>query len=377
MINEHVFLESSRLRLVPYLSCFTPRYHQWMCEPELLALTESEPLSLEEELENQQSWLYAEDKLTFILLAPLLSDSDKRPTSSVPYPVASSSTASSRAADAADHPRAFPSVWVRPGELEGADDPHAPPRRFTPSSIRHAWSGAEVLLSPASASASPPVLEGGAVDRLERSSCPCASTLEERAQRLLPLEQAASPIPALVMIGDCNLFLLPNSDDDEDDDHDRQGDGQQPVSDNHRDQAAAALVKKRVFEVEVMVAEESFRRRGLAKEAIRLLMCYAVEVLGATGFVAKILDSNEASIRLFQEVLGFTVIKRVPVFHEVHLAREVVVVPHQKDLNTQEQQRAAWRAELQAALGNEVVVGPYTKQRHEHIPVMALSPSDE
>jgi RimJ/RimL family protein N-acetyltransferase len=43
-----------------------------MCDPETLRLTCSEPLSLEEEYENQQSWLRADDKLTFILMAPAL-----------------------------------------------------------------------------------------------------------------------------------------------------------------------------------------------------------------------------------------------------------------------------------------------------------------
>ena len=48
---------SGRLvRLVPYLRAHVPRYTGWMEDPELLRLTGSERLSLEQELENQESW---------------------------------------------------------------------------------------------------------------------------------------------------------------------------------------------------------------------------------------------------------------------------------------------------------------------------------
>jgi hypothetical protein len=44
-----------------------PTYHTWMSDPDLLRLTASEPLSLDEELLNQQSWLLDPAKLTFIV----------------------------------------------------------------------------------------------------------------------------------------------------------------------------------------------------------------------------------------------------------------------------------------------------------------------
>ncbi len=48
-------------------SVFT-RYHTWMKSPELLELTGSEPLSLEEEFAMQRTWRDSKDKCTFIVL---------------------------------------------------------------------------------------------------------------------------------------------------------------------------------------------------------------------------------------------------------------------------------------------------------------------
>ncbi|GIL42951.1 hypothetical protein Vafri_771 [Volvox africanus] len=70
-------------------------------------------------------------------------------------------------------------------------------------------------------------------------------------------------------------------------------------------------------EIEVMIAELASRGKGLAKEALRLLMAYATRELGVKRYVAKIHEVNLPSRGLF-EGLGFTEFRRVPVFGEVH-----------------------------------------------------------
>ena len=58
-------------------------------------------------------------------------------------------------------------------------------------------------------------------------------------------------------------------------------------------------------EVCVMIAEPSCRRRGLAQAAVELAMWYGRSKRGLTHFTAKISESNEPSLKLFEEKLGF------------------------------------------------------------------------
>eukprot|EP01108_Squamamoeba_japonica_P000558 TRINITY_DN1187_c1_g1_i1.p1 TRINITY_DN1187_c1_g1~~TRINITY_DN1187_c1_g1_i1.p1 ORF type:complete len:223 (+),score=96.82 TRINITY_DN1187_c1_g1_i1:82-750(+) len=57
-------------------------------------------------------------------------------------------------------------------------------------------------------------------------------------------------------------------------------------------------------EIEVMIAEESARRLGLAREALALMMTYARTHLAVDTFIAKINATNTPSRRLFQSI-GF------------------------------------------------------------------------
>ena len=67
--NAQSLIVGSRVRLAPYLRAHIDRYHAWMQDEELLRLTCSEPLSLEEETANQRSWRDDENKVTFIVCA--------------------------------------------------------------------------------------------------------------------------------------------------------------------------------------------------------------------------------------------------------------------------------------------------------------------
>lgn len=125
-------------------------------------------------------------------------------------------------------------------------------------------------------------------------------------------------ISANYIIGDVNLYLLPNdgeSDDDDDDDDD---------NNNNNSKGSGSKSKKCSAEVEVMIAEQQARRKGIATHAVLLMMAFAHEHLPAIDeFVAKILNSNTASVALFEKKLGFEEFRRVKAFGEVHLRRRV------------------------------------------------------
>ena len=67
-INKHTNIAGPSAVLVPYRKEHVPQYNAWMQDPLLLELTASEPLTLEEEYENQISWQEDDGKLTFIIL---------------------------------------------------------------------------------------------------------------------------------------------------------------------------------------------------------------------------------------------------------------------------------------------------------------------
>ena len=67
-LNEDTVLVGRRCVLVPYKEKYVTRYHAWMQDDDLLALTASERLTLDEEVENQRSWRDDAKKLTFIVL---------------------------------------------------------------------------------------------------------------------------------------------------------------------------------------------------------------------------------------------------------------------------------------------------------------------
>ncbi|OXB56266.1 hypothetical protein ASZ78_006449 [Callipepla squamata] len=93
------------------------------------------------------------------------------------------------------------------------------------------------------------------------------------------------------MVGDVNLFLTDTED---------------PTS----------------AEIEIMIAEPSYRGRGFGKEATLMMMSYGVTDLGITKFEAKIGQENKASICMFKK-LHFKEVSVNSVFQEVTLRLDV------------------------------------------------------
>lgn len=71
-------------------------------------------------------------------------------------------------------------------------------------------------------------------------------------------------------------------------------------------------------EIEVMIASQLHRGRGLGQEIALTMIKFAKDVLGAEKLVAKIKFDNEASLKLFKH-LGFTETSRSEFFEEVSL----------------------------------------------------------
>ena len=67
-LNIKSKIEGTKVTLVPYREHHVIKYHKWMSDPELLLLTASEPLSIDDEYEMQKTWQNDENKLTFIIL---------------------------------------------------------------------------------------------------------------------------------------------------------------------------------------------------------------------------------------------------------------------------------------------------------------------
>lgn len=78
-------------------------------------------------------------------------------------------------------------------------------------------------------------------------------------------------------------------------------------------------VEQQEAEVDVMVAEPAFRRKGFAHVALAMAMSYAMKQFPTLStFVAKIIERNAPSIALFEKRLRFKFAKHVVAFGEVH-----------------------------------------------------------
>lgn len=144
------------------------------------------------------------------------------------------------------------------------------------------------------------------------------------------LDPKDSIIRGLPMVGDVNLFLS--------------GDLSSILTMTTRNISDEA--DEFTAEAEIMIAEPSYRRKGMAREALQLMFRYATSrspehfsaasslnsnispsdtefpslptPIPPQNLLTRITESNEASIRLFQK-LGFEITKRVEVFGEVEM----------------------------------------------------------
>ncbi|KAM6964659.1 alpha/beta-tubulin-N-acetyltransferase 9 [Tautogolabrus adspersus] len=75
-------------------------------------------------------------------------------------------------------------------------------------------------------------------------------------------------------------------------------------------------------ELEIMIAEPSYRGKGIGKEVTRIMMCYGVTKLGVKKYEVKIGLDNEISIAMFKK-LHFQEVSVCKVFKEVTLEMTV------------------------------------------------------
>ena len=95
-------------------------------------------------------------------------------------------------------------------------------------------------------------------------------------------------------------------------------------------QRCAVTQGKYVAELEIMIAERSSRRKGLAREVLQVFMCYAQrELKHLVLFTAKMGDANHASMKLFKS-LGFVFYKHMEVFGQTELRLELNVETRQR-----------------------------------------------
>lgn len=88
-------------------------------------------------------------------------------------------------------------------------------------------------------------------------------------------------------------------------------------------------------EIEVMIAEPSSRRKGIATEAILLMMQYGLLHLKIDKFVAKIIKENQESLNMFTSKLKYKVLRFVEYFEQYELEWDATLDENKKSLAEQ------------------------------------------
>lgn len=107
------------------------------------------------------------------------------------------------------------------------------------------------------------------------------------------------------MVGDVNLFLS------EEDASEDESDPSESNDDNEQQRFRQA-------ELDIMIAEEAYQKRGMGREASCLMMLYGAKTLGIRRFFCKINEDNHASHGLFEK-LGFQQCDYAECFQQVEL----------------------------------------------------------
>lgn len=178
------------------------RYHEWMKDPKLLEATGSEPLSIDEEIQMQQSWRDDEDKCTFIVLS--------------------------------------------------------------------------------------------------REDCDLTNDKQGEDSEFVARNVNA-------MVGDVNLFLSVEDDTD--------NEAELPEAKDSNKQGG---FRHRQAEIDIMIAEQDYQKRGMGREASCLMMLYGAKILGIRRLFCKINEDNHASLGLFEK-LGFKQCDYAECFRQVEL----------------------------------------------------------
>jgi GNAT superfamily N-acetyltransferase len=131
------------------------------------------------------------------------------------------------------------------------------------------------------------------------------------------------------MIGDINLFLS-----EEEDDIIDMGDWNQQTTVNTAGEDGRKDLSQ--AELDIMIARQSHRHKGLGTELALMMMYYGASALGIRRFFVKIKENNTSSIRLFRDKLGFVECSYAECFGEYEFeckqgtAAEMVKWVHEK-----------------------------------------------
>ncbi|CAH1794231.1 unnamed protein product [Owenia fusiformis] len=80
--------------------------------------------------------------------------------------------------------------------------------------------------------------------------------------------------------------------------------------------------EKSSAELEIMIAEKRYRKKGLGKEALLAMMKYGIDELNVSVYTVKIGFDNNISLNMFTK-LGFSEVSKSEVFKEVTLQLDI------------------------------------------------------